>query len=382
MTRQEFILIAGGEVDRSKLPPSVNKNDYKIFSNWLDVLQGFVNGYTSETGLQVTLHFILSPSLACRTKPLEDGSVAILLPLGMLVRVRILARILLRYFKKNSEIRFANSLMDDIPESDWGIAPDLNPVFGEIADESSHWQLLENLNAKTKLDKDIEPAVNDLLWVAFCYLTFHELAHAVRGHFSIVDGLRRDSKALQQIGGDGDLRKALEIDADSIATSLMLMLSLKQMDIEGRSAEMSSAFFWIGYTFTLVLGLYDSRRKALSLYSKGIYPHPIVRHSLIMDFIDGSISQNPPTWKETMTDSKVSGWNKCVDALRQLDVEVFKGKFGTNSKNTKQLVTFIPVTAMNYTIFDQTFIADDVREARALTHKVLSKIGLANTTSK
>ena len=125
----------------------------------------------------------------------------------------------------------------------------------------------------------------------------------VRGHFSIVDGLRRDSKALQQIGGDGDLRKALEIDADSIATSLMLMLSLKQMDIEGRSAEMS-------------------------------------------------------------------------------DVEVFTGKFGTNSKNTKQLVTFIPVTAMNYTIFDQTFIADDVREARALTHKVLSKIGLANTTSK
>lgn len=101
-----------------------------------------------------------------------------------------------------------------------------------------------------------------------------------------------------------------------------------------------------------------------------------------MDFIDGSMSQNPPTWKEAMTDSKVSGWNKCVDALRQLDVEVFTGKFGTNSKNTQQLVTFIPVTAMNYTIFDQTFIADDVREARALTHKVLSKIGLANTTSK
>ena len=377
MILQEFILLAGGGVDNLSLPRNIHRKDFKLLTFWLELLQGVIDAYSKVKGLKVTLHFILSPSLVCRTRPLEDGSVAILVPLGLPVRIRILARILLGYFGQESITRFANSLLDDIPESDWRIAPSLIPVFGEFVDESAHWRQLGILDSQLELNPEIEPAVYDLLWVALCYLTCHEFAHAIRGHFSVVEQIRSNSQTIQKLGGENNLRKALEIDADAVATSLMLLITREKMEAEGVAGDASSAFFWIGYAFTLIFGLYDSRRKALNLYSKAFYPHPIVRHALILDFAELAFAQNDPAMEKSWTETSIKGWHECVSALRHLDVDVFMGKFGT-ARNNEELAKFVPVTAMNYTIFDTSYVKDQVRNARALTESVLNQVGLGS----
>ena len=65
-------------------------------------------------------------------------------------------------------------------------------------------------------------------------------------------------------------------------------------------------------------------------------------------------------------------WNECISALRHLDIDVMRGRFGGDSK---EIAKFIPVTAMNYNVFDQTFFGDEVKKERALRFEVLTKFG-------
>ena len=129
--------------------------------------------------------------------------------------------------------------------------------------------------------------------------------------------MKSDLKTLEQLGGDTGLRKALELDADGIATQLMLMLSLEMMKVKGRTGEEAMVFYWIGYAFTMIFGLYDSRRKGLGPDSQAIYPHPIVRRALIMDITEQSIAHNFPHMKEIWIEHSTAGWKECVDALRK-----------------------------------------------------------------
>ncbi len=380
MTLRELVLLAGGSVNDSHLPPCISLEQYERLSSWLSLLQHFADGHSKASkGPKIVLLFARSPSLVCRVRTLEDGSVAIILPLGLPARVRVLARLLLGYFEPELDIKIVASLVDDIPESDWEIAPSLVPLFGEFADESEHWQRLDILDSQLKLAPEIEPAVDDLLWVAVCYLTCHELAHAIQGHFPVVERARVDSRLTQQIG-DASFRKALEVDADHAATTFMLLITHMKMESEGVEAEIGSAFFWIGYAITLIFGLYDSRRKALSLYSESFYPHPVIRHALFLDFATEMIAKQLPAQKKIWGEQSVRGWEKCVHAFRRLDVDVFTGKFGADTKNTEELVKFVPVTAMNYNIFDSSFVSEKKNEERALASRILQRVGLGSTS--
>jgi hypothetical protein len=376
MNLDELILVTGGSVHSSRLPSCVSREQYRILKSWLQYLQQFVDGVSKGAkGPKVTLHFSLSPSLVCRTRTLDDGSVAVLLPLGLPVRVRTFARLLLRYFGQQSGIRLAASLLDDYPESHWRIAPSLVPLFGELADESEHWRLLAILDSHIELKPELETVVNELVWVASCYLTWHEVAHAIRGHFSIVARARSDSRTVRSIN-EADMRKALEIDADASATMLMLFTTFEKMRADDVENEVDKAFFWIGYAATLVFGLYDTRRKALGLYSQAFYPHPIVRHGLFVDFATAHIAERWPKLGSVWEKENIVGWKECVAALRHLDVDVFTGKFGGNTKKSREIAKFVPVTAMTYNVFDSSFVSEGKHRERALASEVLPQLGL------
>src|SRR5688500_18722983 len=101
MTLQDFILLAGGNINPSRLPRGVIREDYNLLASWTKIIQKFLEGYCqgSKTA-KVGLYLVNSPSLVCRTKPVDDGSVAILVPLGLITRTRVFARILLGYYGK------------------------------------------------------------------------------------------------------------------------------------------------------------------------------------------------------------------------------------------------------------------------------------------
>jgi hypothetical protein len=324
--------------------------------------------------LKIELRFIQSPSLVCRIRTLDDGSVAVLLPLGLSIRVRTFGRLLLSYFGRKAPIQIASSLLDDYPESHWRIAPSLVPLFGEFADEAEHWRQLATLDSQIQIDPELEPAVNELLWAALCYLTWHEVAHAIRGHFSIEKDARTKSCNGPPIG-EVDIRKALEIDADCWAAFLMLFTTLENIKAAGQEAELGSCFFWIGYSITLVFGLYDSRRKALDLYSQAFYPHPIIRHRLFLDFATAHIAERWPELAELWEKETNRGWNGCVAALRNLDVDVMTGKFGGNTKKPREVAQLVPVTAMTYNVFDQSFVHDGIQKDKALLRQVFLQFG-------
>src|SRR5215471_3529780 len=70
-------------------------------------------------------------------------------------------------------------------------------------------------------------------------------------------------------------------------------------------------------------------------------------------------------------ESQEAGWFACVNALRLLDLECFTGEF---SEHRKDSYRFVPVTALNYTVFDTSFVADQVQKEKVLIEEVTSRL--------
>jgi hypothetical protein len=112
-------------------------------------------------------------------------------------------------------------------------------------------------------------------------------------------------------------------------------------------------FYWMGYAAAMLFGLYDSRRKALNLYSQAVYPHPLVRRQLFSDFTATYIRDHRPDLVDTWRTRERAGWSACVSALRYIDVEALAGRFGGSAKESYR---YAPVSALTYNVFDSTYM--------------------------
>jgi hypothetical protein len=72
-----------------------------------------------------------------------------------------------------------------------------------------------------------------------------QVAHAIRGHFSIIAGVQNGSSGAPAIA-EAELRRALENDADDLAALLMLFTSTEKMRSGTTYDNHESVFFWIG----------------------------------------------------------------------------------------------------------------------------------------
>jgi hypothetical protein len=366
----EFLVLTGGPVDESALPTSIPSAQYDLFANWLTSLQGILEPLTKgAASARVALVQTRSPSLVCRVRLLDDGTAAVVVPIGAFARTRVWARMLLQWLLEDEEeptMKIAASILDDYSESHWQIAPRLAPLFGELRDESEHWSELAALDASLSLDAELEPAVDDLVWACLVYLILHEVAHVVRDHFRLVAQPTTTSGP-----DDVAIRRALEIDADAAATHLLLFVLFAKVEGHGDEA-LESAFYWLGYAMALLLGLYDSRRKSLGLYSTAYYPHPVVRHRLLTDFARVALADQRPDLLEAWDVREAEGWAACVRALWKVDIEAFTGRFGGSKGDTPR---FVPVTALNYAEFDSSFVREQVEEEKARAAAVMAAIG-------
>ena len=370
MKLEEFLVLAGGPVDEDALPPSISSEQYRLFVNWLAWIQKLLDPLTDGAGsARVAIVQSCSPSLVCRVRLLDDDTAALVIPLGAFARTRVWARMLLQWFYEDENeptTQIVGSILDDFPESHWEIAPVLTSLFGELRDEREHWSQLAALDSSLSLDEQLELAVDDLVWASIVYLILHEVAHVVRDHFGLV------GRRISEGPDDATIRRALEIDADFTAAQLLIFTVLAKIETEGEGDEaLEWAFYWLGYALALLLGLYDSRRKALDLYSTAYYPHPVVRHRLFTDFARASLAEQRPDLLGAWDVREVEGWQACVRALWKVDVETVVGRFGGSKEETFR---FVPVTALNYAVFDSTFVLDQVEMEKARTGEVLAAI--------
>ena len=369
MTLDELLVLAGGPVHEDALPPPVTVDEYHHFSGWLGYAQQLAGPLAQGAGsARVVIAQSRSPSLVCRVRPLDDGSAAVVVPLGVLARTRVFARILLHALHESEHepsVQVVASILDDTSESDWAIAPLLTPLLGEIPDEAAHWSRLADLNTQISREGVHEGAVDDLIWVCSSYLVWHEVAHVLRGHFDDLDEGR--SVGLDEVS----LRRALELDADANAATLLLFSLLSTLEERDALDAAGSMFFWLGYGLAMLFALYDSRRKALSLYSEAFYPHPVVRLRLFSEFARGHLAEHHPDLLEQWDTHQLEGWNECVRSVRRLDVQAMLGRFGGSDEDVHR---FIPVTALNYAQFDSTFVVDDAERQKAQAREVLARL--------
>ena len=65
-----------------------------------------------------------------------------------------------------------------------------------------------------------------------------------------------------------------------------------------------------------------------------------------------------------------------MKALRHLELDVFTGKFGGNTQKPREIAKLVPVTAMTYNVFDQSFVSDGIQKEMALVRNVLQHVRL------
>ena len=49
MTLQDFILLAGGSVNPSRLPHGVIREEYNLLGSWTEIIQKFLDGYCKKS---------------------------------------------------------------------------------------------------------------------------------------------------------------------------------------------------------------------------------------------------------------------------------------------------------------------------------------------
>jgi hypothetical protein len=177
--------------------------------------------------------------------------------------------------------------------------------------------------------------------VCVVYLIWHEVAQVARQHFALLKQAQGHSGRGSDEPDDAAVRRALEFDADLFAAQLLLFTALGELETAHQTTR-DTGFHWIGYAVAMGFGLYDSRRKALNLYSESDYPHPIIRRQLFSDFAATYIRINRLDLVDTWRAQERAGWLACVTALRHMDVEALSGSFGGAGGATHR---FAPVIA-------------------------------------
>lgn len=352
MDMQTAVAIAGGSIGEANLPGMIPSALFTMLETWRETFQEYLDNLAkgARSG-RVVIKFTRSPSLVARIRPLEDRSFVLLVPFGIVARTRLLASILLSYPPQEFKIRYIASALDDRPESDWDLPSRLVPLFGEILDDEAHWEQLESVAAEHTIGAELEPSLNEVTWVVLAFMLAHESAHVLRGHPKILRKMQEDGTLWPL--EENVVRRGLEVDADVVGVAIFLNF----VDLALRAAKMfdypSSLFRCCGFGVTLILGMYDTRRKALSLYQDGLYPHPLVRHSIFVETGRSILATTSTKRADVWQEEERAGWAMCLEAFSQLDEDCF---IGTYSDPPQVAEKCVPVTSLNDNLFDSTLL--------------------------
>ncbi|MET8682526.1 hypothetical protein ABZW18_34505 [Streptomyces sp. NPDC004647] len=378
MDLETAVTIAGGRITGpADLHDALPAPEIDLIGKWVRSIQRFIDAVCREAqrgsgAPRGPLSVVLtrSPSLALRTRRLDDGSVVLLLPVGAIVRPRLLATLLLTFPPRDTTISFPASIRDDRPETDWELPNRLLPIFGEFVDDDEHWELLGHLAAgmTPSTDADLNLALRDVTWAAMCYAVMHEVAHVTRGHLDAEHTFRERGPTPRPALSLRELRRGLEIDADANGSILFLVALMARLEEMEATQHFTSAFEWIGFAIPMFLGMYDTRRKALGLYAEGLYPHPVVRHELFVRVCANYLHAHKREWLDDWLHYEPDGWTSCIKALWRLDEDCVLGRFSDPPQEGWRCA---PITAVNWHATDSPAIFSSLEQETALHQDVV-----------
>src|SRR5438552_1456332 len=106
----------------------------------------------------------MSEGFGCRTRRVEGGGYALLVPLGMPARIKVLARLLLGYWGRERGARVIRSALDNIAGDPRSVPPMLQAVFLEDLPAEQFWSGLGQLDSSIGADaQPFEADVQELV---------------------------------------------------------------------------------------------------------------------------------------------------------------------------------------------------------------------------
>lgn len=339
----DVIAIGGGRLDSEDVPAAIPPATLAAVQATLGFMQCVFAAERPNDHCHVRIILTRSDALACRVFQLVDKSCVILVPCGLVGRLRTLSRLLLRYWNRGSDAAFANSPLDEIPPEAWEVPPALSPLFDPKETGEPFWQHLQTLDAT--LDVDLDPLtavdVGELMHLGLVFLLFHEWAHVRFRHFAFLEHVSQaDPDQINLV------RRGLELHADYISGNWAAMLFLHQVGPDVGAETLFRGFMRQSYVWTLLMGIFDSHKKFVGIYQHGDYNHPLIRLEIIRkgayDYMRMNAAGQTALWHR----AELEGWTRAIHAFWDLNVEALSGKFGDLPGGALAY----PLQALNYGI--------------------------------
>lgn len=326
----DAIAAAGGLVTPESCPKVVSEAQLAEIDNTLIFLRGFYenifNNVNPKNKKDFSIALTNSPAFSGRVQRLENGDYVILVPLGMPARLRVLARILLRYWGRESRALILRSSLDQIPDDGKAVPRLLRPIFMDNLDFENYWEEIYELDSTIEIDPKTENDVYELVYLSLVYLISHEFTHVLHGHFDLRESAQKDKLGLSQT----ELIRGLELDADDGAAALSMKILLEGIDSaigDGQWANHALGWLRLSYVATMLFGIFDTHRKFLGAYDTGEYNHPVVRREIFALGMMRSFN-GPDDIRDILLRSHDEGWQRCVFAFTDLNLDAMQGTFG------------------------------------------------------
>jgi hypothetical protein len=368
-TLHDAITVAGGLATLETCPEVIPPEQFLSALQTIQRTSVHLEEAARRAGVQVGGAVVLthSPAFSCTVVSVEEGH-AILLPLGMIARARVLARLLLRHWGIQSEagFRFIRSPEDAIDDDPDCFPPVLRPLLLETLSPDEFWPKLLDLDRSVELDPLCETDVGELVHLALVYFMAHEFTHILHGHFELRDRAQAGEVKL----GFERLLRGLELDADDGAAAISLMVLNEDISLVreiGLDHSFETGLLRLSYAVAMLFAITDTVRKHFPGYAAGAYNHPMVRCELFFEAAERALPQELiQRWRDVST----QGWAACMKALEMLNYEALSGKFGPLPEGKQ----WVPIHSLLYGAVPDgpvnRALLDEVRAAAPLLAEV------------
>lgn len=370
LSLEDMLAAEGGPVDLEQLPPGLPKETMMDVSATLTFLANVFVSNLPASEKEVYVVLTQASGLSCRARRVEDGVSVIIVPAGLIGRVRTLCRALLQYWNKETHIKLISSPLDKICEDQWQVPPRLAPLFDHEASGEEFWTGLQELDASLDLDPAFETDVSELMHLGLVFLLSHEFAHIFFRHFDYARHIKQTRPELLP-----RIRRGLELHADFFAGTWATTIFLAQAGEDADNESLARGFLRQSYAVTAILSMFDAHKKFVGFYDEGDYNHPLIRREVFSYALRKEVSLQGKALLEFWQIHEGQGWTRAVDALADLNLDAMKGKFG---KIEEGKLAF-PLQALNYGMGASFPVLEEILEqAKELIEEVKAQLTAFN----
>jgi hypothetical protein len=338
MEAEEAIALHGGRADLGELARQARtapadarlretiESDFESLSGTIELLRRLAPMLARQNGAgEVELVVTRSLSMRCAVRRLDDHRSLVLLPAGLLARVRVMNRLLLSYWDEGLPSRELIGSLWDAKSGRLLVPKKLEPLLTESVAAGQWWRKLAELDAAIELNDVFAPDVQELNHVIVTHVAWHEFGHLLRRHFEIS---REIEAAVQATHLDAtEVRRALECDADAVADYLSVYVLISQAS--GSQHDPGLGFLRLGYGLTALYALYDPDRRVIADYVGGGYAHPQIRQQMSIENQGGAARTFD--LDALYGENAAIGADRCISALTHLELDAIEGRWGATN---------------------------------------------------